>query len=152
MPSKNTTYEESYERFGRKVTDFDLAEMLNSDDDETQQFVAQMLFGYLEASIAKFKKCATDLSDRNDEAGEFNSTLEEIEKEILAMMMVTEWLEPQLNSTLYTSQFFGTKEQKFYAQANQLDKLMTLKNTNEVKTRKLRRDYTYRNIATFLEG
>ena len=60
--------------------------------------------------------------------------------------MVGEWLAPQLNSVLYTSQFFGGKEEKFYAQANQLDKLMALKETNRVNCLNLMRDYGYQNF------
>ena len=57
--------------------------------------------------------------------------------------MVSEWLEPQLNSELYTSQFFGGKEEKFYAQANQLEKLIALKHRTDIAAKKLMRDYGY---------
>ena len=149
MPSV-TTYDDIYSKFGKKIQDFELAELLQSEDEDTKAFVADMLLGFLDSSIAKFKKCKNDLSDRNDEELTFNIGLEDIEKEILAIMMVSEWLEPQLNSTLVTAQFFGGSEQKFFAQSNQLDKIMVLEKNNDLKARKLMRDYTYRNAAELL--
>ncbi len=133
-----TFYETIYKRFANKITDYKLLEL--SDED-----VEELLFGFLISSISKFKKCASDLSLRDEDAKSFTIDLLDIEIEILAIMMVSEWLEPQLNSVLYTSQFFGGKDEKFFAQANQLDKLMELKERNEIKARKLIRDYTYRN-------
>lgn len=136
-----TSYMEIYEIFSQKITDVKLME-LNDDD------IEQLLFGYLLSSIAKFKKCSSDLSKRDNELRTFNVELTDKEKEILALMMVAEWLEPQINSTLLTSQFIGSNHEKYYAQSNQLDKLMELSHTCETKARKLIRDYTYQ---SFLE-
>ena len=61
--------------------------------------------------------------------------------------MVNEWLEPQINSELYVNQFYGGKEERFYAQANQLDKLMDLKQSNHLRAQKLMRDYAYQTLA-----
>lgn len=71
-----------------------------------------MLLEWLSAAIPKFRRCKTDLSQRDDELLEFNNDLLENEIEILALLMVNEWLEPQINSELYVSQFYGGKEEK----------------------------------------
>lgn len=134
-----TSYQEIFERFSQKITDYKLLELSDND-------IHDMLKQWMTSAISKFRRCHTDLSDRDDELEEFNTDLLDIEKEILAELMVGEWLEPQLNSVLYTSQFFGGKEEKFFAQANQLDKLMTLKNTNRTNCLKLMRDYGYQNF------
>lgn len=131
-----TSYNEIYEIFAQKITDVKLMQL---DDEE----VEQLLYGYLLSSIAKFKKCKSDLSKRNNKLRTFQIDLEDIEKEILALMMVAEWLEPQINTTLLTSQFFGTQKEKFYAQSNQLEKLMELSQLRKTEARKLIRDYTY---------
>ena len=145
MPSANgTKYEEIYKKFASFITDFNLFELLQSDDAETQNFVEDMLEGYLLSSTAKFYKCTKDLTDRDDILKQFNFELDDLEKEILALMMVSEWIEPQLNSTSYTLQFIGGTNTKYYAQANQLDKLMQLEEKSRTKTRKLIRDYTYK--------
>lgn len=132
-----TSYDTIFNRFLQKITDYKLLELSDND-------VHQMMNGWLKSSIAKFRRCKNDLSQRDDEIEMFTSDLEDIEIEILAMLMVGEWLEPQLNSELYTSQFFGGKEEKFYAQSNQLDKLMTLYTNNKLACQKLMRDYAYR--------
>ena len=132
-----TSYDTIFNRFLQKITDYKLLELSNDD-------VHQMMNGWLKSSIAKFRRCKNDLSQRDDEIEMFTSDLEDIEIEILAMLMVGEWLEPQLNSELYTSQFFGGKEERFFAQSNQLDKLMNLYTNNKLACQKLMRDYAYR--------
>lgn len=133
-----TSYEVVYTRFAQKITDYDLSALSEED-------LAATLFGYLISAISKFKKCKSDLSDRNDENLEFNVDLLDSEIEILALMMVVEWIEPQLNSSLITNQFFGGKDEKFFSQSNQLEKLMLLKETTARTARKLIRNYTYLN-------
>lgn len=113
--------------------------MLELSDEDVQE----MMQLWLNSAIAKFRRCENDLSQRDDEIQTFNTTLNDMEIEILALLMVNEWLEPQINSELYVSQFFGGKEEKFFAQANQLDKLLTLKQTVNIKAQKLMRDYGY---------
>lgn len=133
-----TSYEKIYDRFLQKITDY---KMLDLSDTEIRQECVK----WLSSAIAKFRRCKNDLSQRDDELETFTVELLDIEIEILATLMVSEWLSPQLNSVLYTSQFFGGKEEKFFAQANQLDKLMTLKGNNDVEAKKLMRDYGYQN-------
>lgn len=134
-----TSYGEIYERFAQKITDYKLLELSDND-------VREMMHSWMVSAISKFKRCKTDLTNRNDELYRFNEDLLDIEKEILAELMVGEWLAPQLNSVLYTSQFFGGKEEKFYSQANGLNSLKDLKETNRVNCLALMRDYGYQNF------
>lgn len=131
-----TKYEVIFKRFSNKITDF---KILDLDDDD----VLEMSVLWMNSAISKFKTITSDLSKRDDESLSFEDDLLDVEIEVLAMMMVTEWLEPQLNSELYVSQFYGGKEEKFFAQANQLDKLMSLKEKNEIACKKRIRDYGY---------
>lgn len=131
-----TPYSKIYSRALAKITDYDLA--LVPDDD-----FQLMLKGWLHSAIAKFRKCASDLSNRDDELEIFNNDLVDEEVEILALLLVCEWLEPQINSVTLTHQMFGGKEEKFYAQANQLAELKALRNDTRTEARKLMRDYTY---------
>lgn len=100
-----TSYKTIFNRFAQKITDYKMLEL--SDDD-----VLQMMTAWMSSAIAKFRRCENDLSQRDDEIQTFSIDLNESELEILALLMVSEWLEPQLNSELYTSQFFGGKEEK----------------------------------------
>lgn len=137
-----TPYSAIYKRFLQKITDYKLLSLPEED-------VEEILYGYLTSSIVKFKTIQSDLSKRDDEAQCFEDTLLDVEVEILALQMVCEWVEPQLNNELYTKQFIGTKEEKFFAQSNHLEKLQTLRNDAELRSKKLRRDYSYQNSDYF---
>ena len=131
-----TSYDTIFERFTQKITDYKLLKLSDND-------VREMMWGWMISAISKFRRCENDLSQRDDEIQTFLVDLLDIEIEIIALLMVSEWLEPQLNSELYTSQFFGGKEEKFYAQANQLEKLIALKHRTDIAAKKLMRDYGY---------
>ena len=131
-----TSYEAIYDRATRKLTDFDLAVMSDVDLEDT-------LHGYLMSAIAQFRKCKNDLSDRDDELRRFNTDLLDVEQEILAILMVRAWLQPQLQSILLTSQVFSDKEVKYYSQAQQLSTLMALDEKLKLEAQKLSRDYSY---------
>lgn len=131
-----TSYEAIYDRATRRLTDFDLASMSDVDLEDT-------LHGYLMSAIAQFRKCKNDLSDRDDELRRFNTDLLDVEQEILAILVARAWLQPQLQSTLLTSQVFGDKEQKWYAQSQHLTTLMNLDEKLKLEAQKLSRDYSY---------
>ena len=133
-----TSYSEIYQRAARRITDFDLAQL--SDDD-----LEEMFFSYLTDAIPHFRKCQSDLSDRDDELRQFNTDLLDIEKEILAILMTRRWLQPQLNSVLLTAQVFSDKETKYYSQSAHLAELRALDESLRLEAQKLSRDYTYSN-------
>ena len=137
-----TPYEVVYNRFLQKISDYKLLSLPEED-------VEAILYSYLVSAIAKTKQCQNDLGDRDEENKCFNSTLLDIEIEILALQMVCEWVEPQLNNVLYTKQFIGSKEENFFAQANKLEKLQNLRDSAAMQARKLRRDYSYRYTTYF---
>lgn len=137
-----TPYSAIYKRFLQKITDYKLLSLPEED-------VEEILYGYLTSSVVKFRTIKSDLSKRDDESQCFEDTLLDVEIEILALQMVCEWVEPQLNNELYTKQFIGTKEEKFFAQSNHLEKLQTLRNDAELRSKKLRRDYSYQNSDYF---
>lgn len=100
-----TPYSTVYDRALQKCQDYELAELPDRD-------VEEMLHGWLLSAIAKFRKCKNDLSDRDEELRQFNVDLEDEEIEILSILTVREWLQPQLQSTLLTKMIFSGKEQK----------------------------------------
>ena len=102
-----TTYDKVYNRALAKIQDFDLANLPDRDLEE-------MLHGWLISAIAKFRQCKSDLSDRDEELRQFNVDLEDEEVEILAIMVVREWLAPQVHSVLLTKQIFGGKEEQLW--------------------------------------
>lgn len=106
-----TSYDTIFERFTQKITDYKLLKLSDND-------VREMMWGWMISAISKFRRCENDLSQRDDEIQTFLVDLLDIEIEIIALLMVSEWLEPQLNSELYTSQFFGGKEEKLCLWSN----------------------------------
>ena len=131
-----TPYSKIYDRALAKITDYELAFVPDAD-------FQLMLSGWLHSAIAKFRKCASDLSDRDDELATFNVDLIDEEIEILALLIVCEWLEPQINSVTLTHQMFGGKEEKYYSQSSHLAELRALRDGTRTEARKLMRDYTY---------
>lgn len=131
-----TTYDKVYNRALAKIQDFDLVALQDRDLEE-------MLHDWLMAAIAKFRQCKNDLSDRDEELRQFNVDLEDEEVEILAIMVVREWLAPQVHSALLTKQIFGGKEENYFSQSAHLKQLMDADTSLRVEAQKLSRDYSY---------
>lgn len=131
-----TTYDKVYNRALAKIQDFDLVALQDRDLEE-------MLHGWLMSAISKFRQCKNDLSDRDEELRQFNVDLEDEEIEILAIMIVREWLAPQVHSALLTKQIFGGKEENYFSQSAHLKQLMDADTSLRVEAQKLSRDYTY---------
>lgn len=134
-----TSYEEIYNLAANKITDPEIALLLPED-------IEELFHGYLISAIPNFRKCKNDLSNRDDELRQFNVDLLDVEKEILAILVVREWLQPQLYSSLLTKQVFSDKEQKYYSQSSHLSELRALDETLKIDAQKLSRDYTYGNL------
>ena len=139
-----TSYETVYNRFFQKCTDYELP---NLPDDELEA----MLHGWLLSSIAKFRKCESDLTQRDDELRTFLVDLQNEEIEILALLMTVEWLEPTINSVLLTNMMVGGKEEKWFSQSSHLAELQALRDANRLEAKKLMRDYTYANHSYLSE-
>lgn len=139
-----TTYDAIYNIAASKITDPEIA-LLPPDDLE------EMFHDYLISAISQFRKCKSDLSDRDDEIRQFNADLLDVEKEILAILVVRQWLQPQLYSALLTKQVFSDKEQKYYSQAQHISELRALDETLKLEAQKLSRDYSYGN-GSYWEG
>ena len=127
-----TSYGTVYDRFLNTTTDFNLADL----DDHT---LSDMLKGWLCSAIVKVRT-SIDLSDRDDDAEQFHSTLSEMDIELLAMGMRLSWLDQRINSTEYTALFVGGKEEKFYAPSAQLAELRALRADT---LREMQQLYTY---------
>ena len=129
-----TSYEVIYSRFLAKITDYKILQMEDED-------VKMMLNGWMISAIANFRTCASDLSQRDDALEQFNHDLTDLEIEILSILMVSEWLAPQLNSVLMTKQLITGKDEKFYSQSAHLKELMELQAASDKKARLLLNRY-----------
>ena len=131
-----TQYSTLYEKCLSKIEDPQLA-MLPEEDLEN------MLHDYLMSAVAKHRKCEHDLSDRDEVGKQFNSDLSDLEIEILAIMMVREWISQQLHSVTLTLQVFSGKESKYYSQSAHIAELRELDDRLRIEAQQLSRDYTY---------
>lgn len=124
-----------YEAFLNKITDFDLSYMT---DDEMEYFCHSVLM----SALVNIKPMEHKL-DFDDGRKSFTEELAYVEIEVIACLMVYEWYQRQINTSMITKQFIGTKDEKFFAQANHLEKLSERAERLYIRARKLRRNYMY---------
>lgn len=140
------SYESIFNSFLGYVDDVD---MLSLDDND----ILTMMTEYLHKASAKptLRNLFSSLVF-NDEIQRLDyemevATNEEQDKDftidILSKAMAVEWLQPQVKSKVNISQFFGEKEQKFYAQSNHISELRSMLEDMQVEIRHLIRDRGY---------
>lgn len=133
-----TPYYNVYKRFLRKITDYGLAELSNENMED-------IMNGYLDSAISLFVKCKKDLSDRDDEKQTFNEDLTDAEQEIIAKLLVVEWIEPQINSIMNLQPILNDHDFETYSQANFLKVKLELKTDLKSELDNLIVNYTYDN-------
>lgn len=75
--------------------------------------------------------------------GQFSAALTTLEEEILANMMVLEWISEKVHHSDLLEQTLGTRDFQLYSQANHLKELRELEDKIERKVDKLIVNYTY---------
>ena len=114
-----TQYSTLYERALAQITDPLLVRIPEEDFEN-------MLHSWLMDAIVEPVVGEYNFSDRDEELKQFNFDISERDQKILSIHMVRGWLAPQIRSVTLTSQVFGGKEEKFYAQSNQLAEMRNL--------------------------
>lgn len=137
-----TLYSTLYNRCLQKLEDPTLMQLPEED-------LEDMLHDYMLSAIAKHRKCEHDLSDRDDELKQFNSDLSDLEIEILAILMLREYIGQRLHSVTNTMMVFSGKETKFYSQAAHIAELRAMDEALKLEAQQLSRDYTYQNNDYF---
>lgn len=82
----NTTYRELADALFDKIKDYSFLQL-----DESTAY--EIVINYIRPASVRFENCKQDLTDRNDEAQEFNFALTDESFVILVNYMVVEWLE-----------------------------------------------------------
>lgn len=90
----NTQYKELADLVFRKIKDRQFCEFSEED-------AYDIVIGYMRSAIVNFQSCKQDLSQRDDELGQFNFVLSDNTFVILCNYMIIEWL---------TSEFILTRE------------------------------------------
>ena len=140
------SYDEIFSDFLGSVTDYGLASI---DLGDMYGLMTEYLHKTLSQSYVRRQFATVELDDTIqvitfsianpvDEAADIDFI-----KYILSKGMVVEWLKPQVRNKLNIAQFFGGKEQKFYAQSNHLSELRGLLEDTYLEMRKAIRDRGY---------
>lgn len=137
-----TNFKTIYQRFLSKVRDFTFFDLT---EQESLDFCRSLML----SALPKLQNLEHDLNDYNEDLNAFNVILNNTELEYIATAMAAEWVEPQLNTTVLLRFYVGTKDEKFFAPANQIAQLRNLRDDWIMRTKKIHRDYTFRNSDYF---
>lgn len=132
-----TPYSIADNSFLSKITDDLLLTM-------TDESLEKTIDNYRNSAGVKFKKCPK-LLDKDDVLRQYNSTLTDEEIEILANLMVLEWLRQRINSIELLKQSMSTRDYSMYSQANHIDSLIKLRKETLADVDRLIVSYTYSN-------
>lgn len=134
----NTTYEEIYARCRTRIRDYDK-------EGYTDELFAKSERDLLDIAIDDFSViCAQDLSDRNEELGEFNFTLSPQEQGVLSLSMIVHWLEPYLYNSDALKNAMSTKDFTLFSPANLLREMTELLDQSHKRLNRKINDYSYR--------
>lgn len=135
-----TSLSEIYDVFLSKISDYSFLS-----PDVTAQEIDEELFGYFKSAKTKFHKCKNSLNTRMNELGEqeVESDLTDYEIEVIAKLMIVEYMTPQILSTEVIKQSLSDKDFKIYSQANQLRELKELYKLLQKEARKMITEYSY---------
>ncbi len=132
----STPYQDIYNRFFYKITDYQLADM-------DEQELNNLLKGYLMSAITDFDICEKDLTNYDNDYEEFAETLSDLEKEILATLLVKQWLQPIIYSINLLQQRLSSRDWRIYSQAAHVKEVLELKKHNEAEIERLIIKYSY---------
>ena len=137
-----TPYKEIFGMFLNDIKDKKLVDLLSPDE------LGDILEDYLyESADIHFKKCAQDLSDRDDELKQFNMDLTNEEQRILAKGMKLKWLSSNFvaNEQLLNARL-TTKDYNIFSPANQLKALTNIEKELRREIKSLITRYQYDNM------
>lgn len=127
-----TEIDKVYGSFLSKVNDYNLS-LLNRSEAE----IYEILSSYYNSAIAFFPQCRKDLKITDD--GFVNDELTNLEIEIIAELMILQYLYPIIHRSEVLEQVLSDKDFKVNSQANHMNQLYNLynKTRQEVSTHKV---------------
>ncbi|KAA9007384.1 hypothetical protein F4V43_02535 [Paenibacillus spiritus] len=111
-----TPYSKIYERFQQKIQDYTIDEIYVGSKDNYENY----LFGFLKSALVKFYHCRKNLITRDETQREFSEDLTELEQEILAQLMLIEWMEKEVNNILEMRMALSSSDFKKYAESQNM--------------------------------
>lgn len=139
-----TPYSDVYAVFLSKVRDYSF---LNFTQEEAEEDFEK----WLKSSIVEFRRCKSDLKDRDNELKQFNNDLSEDEIEILSVFMVTKYLSSILVTSELLRPVMTDADFKIYSQANHIKEISNLRKDLRKEANQLLVGYSYYNGLGDLE-
>jgi len=137
-----TPYSEVFNLFLASIQDYRINRLYEQSVEDMENY----LIPFLIKAITNFKKCKTDLEDRDDENRIFNQTLSTDEKVILSNLIMVEWLTKEVNDILQMRLYLQDTDFKTYSQANNLREKRELLTTMKEMVDKQIVQYSYNNF------
>ena len=137
-----TPYSDIFNLFLSSIQDYRINKLYNQSVEQMENY----LMPFLIKAITNFRKCKTDLEDRDDTNKVFNQTLSTDEKVILSNLMIVEWLTKEVNDILSLRNFLQDTDFKTYSQANNLKEKRELLTTMKEMVDKQIIQYSYNNF------
>jgi len=137
-----TPYSEVFDLFLASIQDYRINRLYEKSVEDMENY----LIPFLIKAITNFRKCKTDLEDRDDTNKVFNQTLSTDEKVILSNLMMVEWLTKEVNDILQMRLYLQDTDFKTYSQANNLREKRELLTTMKEMVDKQIVQYSYNNF------
>lgn len=131
---RKTSYADVINVFLLKVKAYSLPQLDDRED---------IILSYLYSACSRFVECRSDLTDVDDENKTFNILLKRIEIDILAELMISEWLNPIVLNEEAMKNVLSTVDYSIHSPANLLGQL---RDTYEMIKKQSRKDinrYTF---------
>lgn len=133
----NTTYQEVFDAFLDKITDYEFAAY-------SAELQEELLTSYMMSAIARFSRiCRQDLTDRNEELGEFNVTLTYEELDVITAWMEAEWLKQYMHDSDNLHNRINTSEFSSVSPANMLASIKDSYENTRKQALSLMNKYSY---------
>ncbi len=137
-----TPYSEVFDLFLVSIQDYRINRLYEKSVEDMENY----LMPFLIKAITNFRKCKTDLEDRDDVNKIFNQTLSTDEKVILSNLMIVEWLTKEVNDILGMKLFLQDTDFKTYSQSQNLKEKRELLTTMKEMVDKQIVQYSYNNF------
>ena len=137
-----TPYSEVFDLFLASIQDYRINRLYEKSVEDMENY----LIPFLIKAITNFRKCKTDLEDRDDTNKVFNQTLSTDEKVILSNLMIVEWLTKEVNDILGMKLFLQDTDFKTYSQSQNLKEKRELLTTMKEIVDKQIVQYSYNNF------
>jgi len=130
-----TPYSEIDNMFLSDISDDTFLDYIDADRDE-------ILDNLRKKSVTRFKACKKDLYNKDDILGQFNDTLTDEEKLIIATIMRKYWLNDKIYNLDLIKQRMSSKDWKLTSQAEHLLRLTVLNQELDKEISRMIVDYT----------